>query len=382
MTRVARAAVSAPTIRGLIAASVALVASAMLIATVRAEPATPSKILNLYSWEEYFPSRVLHRFEAETGIKVNYSVLDSNDVAETTLTAGRSGFDLVTVNASPHLGRQIPKGLWQPLDTTKLHNLANVDPKLLEILRQVDPGNRYAIPYMWGTIGIIYNPELVHARMPGAPIDSLQMVFNPDVVQRFKSCGVSILSAWVDILPLLSSYVGQKNLSIDKPALDQLAAAFARVRPAIRRITTSGYYDQLARGELCVSIGYSADAMVARRRAAELHSAIRIEYSPVREIVPVYVDAYAIPASARHADAALRFIDFTLQADVAAELGRATGFAVANSAAQGLLEPEIRDNPIIYPSAEVRDRFYLVRGFTMEETRMLSRVWLRMKTGY
>jgi putrescine transport system substrate-binding protein len=344
-------------------------------------PRAEFRVLNLYSWAEYFPDSIIRKFEAETGIKINYSVFDSNDVAETTLSAGQSGFDLVTVNASPHLGRQVPKGLWRPLDTSKLHNLENVDAKLLEMLARVDPGNRYAIPYMWGTTGLIYNPDKIGSILPDAPVTSLAMVFRPGLATQFKGCGISILDSWVDMLPIISGYLGQPDLSADPDALGAVAKTFALVRPSIRRVTSSGYYDQLARGELCLSIGYSADAMVARRRAAELGNGVRIEFSQPQELVQVYIDAYAIPASARNVDAALKFIDFTLRPDIGAEIARATGFAVANSAAVARLEPELRNNHIVYPPPEVRERFTLGRGYTMEETRMFSRIWLRMKTG-
>lgn len=364
-------------------AAVAVATACALAACDSRAPVAPGAegTLNLYSWAEYFPTPVIHEFEAETGIKVNYSVFDSNDVAETTLSAGQSGFDLVTVNASPHLGRQIPKGLWRPIDFTKLRNMGNVDARLLQMLRRVDPGNRHAIPYMWGTIGLIYNPAKIRALMPDAPVDSLDMVFRPELIRRFDPCGVSVLSAWVDMLPLMSRYLGQADLNTDPKVLGELSATFERVRPMIRRITTSGYYDQLARGELCLAIGYSADAMVARRRAKELETGVEIAFSQPRETVPVYIDAYAIPAGARHGEAALRFIDFTLRADIAAKLAQATGFAIANRAAIERLPPELRDNPIVYPSAAVRERFSLGRGYSLEETRQLSRAWLRMKTG-
>lgn len=344
-------------------------------------PPPEDRVLNLYSWAEYFPESVIRKFEAETGVKVNYSVFDSNDVAETTLSAGQSGFDLVTVNAVPHLGRQIPKGLWRPLDVARLHNLGNVDGKLLEMLARVDPGNRYAIPYMWGTTGIIFNPDKIHSILPDAPVESLAMIFRPDLAARFKSCGISTLDSWVDMLPAISAYLGQPDLSADPGALGAIANAFSRVRPSIRRVTSSGYYDQLARGELCLSIGYSADAMVARRRASALGNGMHIEYSQPNEVVYVYIDAYAIPAGARNVDAALQFIDFTLRPDIGAEIAQATGFAVANSAAVERLPPELRNNHIMYPPPEVRERFTLGHGYTMEETRMFSRTWLRMKTG-
>jgi putrescine transport system substrate-binding protein len=360
-----------------------LVGASTLAACGPADQPLPAqdRVLNLYSWAEYFPDSVIAKFETETGIKVNYSVFDSNDVAETTLSAGQSGFDLVTVNASPHLGRQIPKGLWRPLDKSKLNNLGNVDSKLLQMLARVDPDNRYAIPYMWGTTGLIYNPDRIHSILAKAPVSSLAMILRPDLAAQFKGCGISVLDSWVDMLPIISTYLGQPDLSAEPGALGAVANTFALIRPSIRRVTSSGYYDQLARGELCLSIGYSADAMVARRRAAELGNGIRIEYSQPDERVPVYIDAYAIPATARNVDAALRFIDFTLRPDIGAQIAGATGFAVANTAAVERLEPELRNNGIVYPAPEVRERFTLDRGYTMEETRMFSRTWLRMKTG-
>lgn len=340
------------------------------------------KVLNLYAWAEYFPSTVLQQFELETGIKVNYATLDSNDVAETTLSAGHSGFDLVTVNVSPHLGRQIPKGLWLPLDLARIPHRDNVDPKLLEIMRRVDPKNQYAIPYVWGTTGIIFNPDKILGIMPDAPVDSLKMFFEPDIAARFKQCGISVLDSWVDILPMISLYLGRKELAADPTSLGSISHTFASVRPFIRRINTPGYYDQLARGELCLSIGYSADAMAAQRLAAQLHTRVHLEYRQPREGIPMYIDAFAIPADARHADAALKFIDFVLRPEVAVQLAQTTGFAIANAVAMARLAPELRNNPTIYPTSSARERLSLDRAFSMQETRVLSRAWLRMKTGH
>jgi putrescine transport system substrate-binding protein len=338
--------------------------------------------LNLYAWAEYFPSTITQEFEAETGIKVNYATLDSNDVAETTLSAGHSGFDLVTVNASPHLGRQIPKGLWLRLDRSRIPHWNNVDPKVLEIMRRVDPENRYALPYVWGTTGIIFNPAKIHAIMPDAPVDSLAMFFDPHIAERFKPCGISVLDSWVDILPMVSIYLDRKELSADPAALARISKTFLAARPYIRRINTPGYYDQLARGELCLSIGYSADAMSARRLASRLHTGVDLDYRQPREGIPMYIDAFAIPADAPHVDAALKFIDFVLRPEVAVELAQATSFAIANSAAMERLPPEVRNNPMIYPGGAARERLLLDPAYSMQDTRLLSRAWLRMKTGH
>jgi len=341
-----------------------------------------ARVLNLYAWAGYFPAAVIRQFESETGIKVNYSTLDSNDVAETTLSAGHSGFDLVTVNASPHLGRQIPKGLWLPLDPARIPHRTNVDARIFEIMRRVDPGNRYAIPYVWGTTGIIFNPDKIRAIMPDAPVDSLAMFFQPTVGARFSRCGISMLDSWVDILLLMSLYQGHQELGADPRSLAELTDTFAHVRPLIRRINTPGYYEQLARGELCLAIGYSADAISAQRLAQQLNNGVHIEYRQPREGIPLYIDAFAIPADSRHADAALKFIDFVLRPEVAVKLAESTSFAIANSVAMAQLSPELRDNPMIYPTAEARERLILDRAFSMDETRLLSRTWLRIKTGH
>jgi putrescine transport system substrate-binding protein len=249
-------------------------------------------------------------------------------------------------------------------------------------MRGVDPDNRYAIPYVWGTTGIIFNSAKILAIMPDAPVDSLAMIFQPDIAARFQQCGISVLDAWVDILPMISLYLGHKELDTDPATLAQISAVFARVRPFIRRINTPGYYDQLARGELCLAIGYSADAMAAQRLAAQLRTGVHLEYRQPLEGIPMYIDAFAIPADSRHVAAALKFIDFVLRPEVAVELAQATSFAIANATAMAQLSPELRNNPMVYPTASARNRLVLDRPFSMEQTRLLSRTWLRMKTGH
>ena len=345
-------------------------------------PADADRVVNVYSWAEYFPPSILRKFEAETGIKVNYSVMDNNDVMETTLSAGHSGFDLVTVNASPHLGREIPRHLWQKLDKRRLKNIANADPSIMKALRRVDPGNEYALPWMWGTIGVMFNPDLVRPRLPLDRTRRIDMIFRPEVVARLKDCGVTILDSWIDVLPILSAWLGQPELSADPASLKALASAYAAARPYIRRVTTAGYYQQLADGEICAAIGYSGDAMIARRLVAEADSSVKIEYAYPEQEVTIFVDSFAIPADAPHPDAAHAFIDFAMRPEIAAEAAAYIGFASGNAAAIPLLDPSMRDNPAIYPPADVRARFSMGRPYTSAEERAFARAWLRMKTGH
>src|SRR5580658_4949830 len=253
-------------------------------------------IVNVYAWADYFPQSVVEKFQSETGIHVNLAVFDSPYVAETALSVGSSNYDIVTMNASPHLAREIPKGFWKKLDQSRLPNAHNADPQILKVLSQVDPGNLYAVPWMWGTVGIIYNAEKVKAMVGSLPTESLDLVFKKESAAKLEKCGISVLDSWQDILPLVARYLGQPQLSSEPAQLDAVVKKLEEIRGFLRRISTSGYYEQLADGELCLSIGYSGDAMIARRMAKEGDTKIKIEYAFPRVSVPLYIDSMVIPA--------------------------------------------------------------------------------------
>ena len=346
-----------------------------------AAAADRAHVVNIYAWAEYFPPAVVARFEAESGFHVNYTVLDSPQTAETLLSVGSSDYDLVTMNASPELAREIPKGFWKVLDPAKIPNARNADPKILEQLRGVDPGNQHAVPWMWGTTGIIYNGAKIKSLVPNAPTDSLDMVFKKELAARFASCGIDLIDSWGDILPMVARYLGQPALSSEPKALAAVVAKLREIRPYVGRISTAGYYQQLAEGDLCLAIGYSGDALIARRMVAESHGSIRIEYSFAREMVPFYIDSMVVPADSRNPAGALAFINFVMRPDVSASVTRFIGFATANAAAMPLLEPAVRDNTVIYPPAAVRARLQLQQVYTPEEMRTFNRAWLDFKSG-
>jgi putrescine transport system substrate-binding protein len=340
-----------------------------------------AKVLNIYAWAEYFPTDLIAKFQAETGIHVNYSVLDSPETAETILSVGNSNYDIVTMNAAPELAREIPKGFWKKLDQASIPNARNADPQIMQLLKSVDPGNQYAVPWMWGTTGLIYNSDKIKAIMPNAPLDSLDMILKKDIAAKFAGCGISMLDSWGDVLPMVSRYLGQAQLSATKADLDAVMAKLREIQPYVRRISTSGYYQQLAEGELCLAIGYSGDAMVARRMVNESQGKVKIEYSFAREMVPFYIDNMVIPADSPNPAAALAFINFVMRPQISASVTRFIGFATANAAALPFLEPAIRDNTLIYPPPATRKRFELQRVYSPEETRAFTRAWLLFKSG-
>jgi len=351
-----------------------------LAGTLSAAAADRAHTVNVYAWPEYFQHTDIARFEAETGFHVNSAVLTDPETAETLLSAGHSDYDIVTMNASPELAREIPGGFWRVLDAAKIPNARNADPKIMKLLDTVDPGNRHAVPWMWGTTGLIYDRDRLHALMPDAPTDSLRMVFDKTVAAHFTSCGIGLIDSWGDVLPMVAHYLGQRTLSAQGPDLDAVVAKLKEIRPYLSRISTAGYYQQLAEGDLCLAIGYSGDALIARRMVNEARGHIRLEYAFARESVPFYIDSMAIPADSPNAAGALAFINFMMRPEVSAGVTRSIGFATANTAALALLEPAVRNNPIIYPPAEVRERFELQKAYSPQEVRVFSRVWLNFKS--
>jgi putrescine transport system substrate-binding protein len=338
-------------------------------------------VVNVYAWADYFPPSVVQKFQSETGMHVNYTVFDSPDTAETALSVGSSNYDIVTMNASPHLAREIPKGFWKKLDQAQIPNARNADPQILKALSQVDPGNLYAVPWMWGTVGVIYDADKLKAIIGPLPAEGLDLVFKKELAAKFEKCGINFLDSWQDIMPLAARYLGQPQLSAESAQLDAVMRKLEEIRPYLRRISSSGYYEQFAGGELCLAIGYSGDAMIARRMAKESNTKVEIAYAFPRISVPLYVDSMVIPADSPNYAGALKFINFMMRPEISAEVTRFIGFASGNAAALPLLDPATRANGIVYPPAEVRARFEMERVYTTEELRTFNRSWQRFRTG-
>jgi putrescine transport system substrate-binding protein len=343
-------------------------------------PASGGEVLNVYNWSDYIDPGVLEDFSRETGIKVNYDVFDSNEVLETKLLTGNSGYDLVVPSAY-FLERQVAAGVFAKIDPAKLPNLKNLDGAIVAQAARHDPGNAHSVVYMWGTTGIGYNAAKVKAILPDAPVDSWRLVFDPAIVARFKDCGVSMLDDPTDMVATALLYLGRDPNS-EAPA--DLAAAeklLLAIRPYLRTIHSSQYVDQLANGELCIAVGYSGDVLQARDRAEEAGKPLEIAYSIPKEGALLWFDTLAIPTDAPHKDNAYRFIDFLLRPEVAAANSNFVNYANPNAAATALVDEALRDDPGIYPTPEVKARLRANLAKSAAFTRDLNRAWTRFTTG-
>ena len=240
------------------------------------------KVLNVYNWSDYIQPSVITDFEKEYGIRVNYDVFDSNEILETKLLTGHTNYDIV-VPSGAFLERQIHADIYQKLDKALLPNLANVEPQVARDSALYDPGNQYAVDYMWITSGVGYNVAEIRARMPDAPVDSWRMIFDPAVVSKFASCGVSILDAPSEVVATVLLYLGRdpnSNSPEDLKAAEQVLHA---IRPYVRYVDSSRYIDLLANGDICLAMGWSGDVKQAHDRAQEAGKGIEIAYHIPRE---------------------------------------------------------------------------------------------------
>jgi len=341
---------------------------------------TEEKVLSVYMWSDYTDPSVIPEFEKEYGIKVNFDVFDANEVLETKLLAGRTGYDVVVPSAN-FLERQIKAGVFQKLDKAKLPNLKNVDPTIAARVALHDPGNEHAVNYLWGTSGVGYNVAKIRERMPDAPIDSWRMFYDPEVVSRFKDCGVTILDAPSEMIGTVLIYLG-KDANSESP--DDLKAAekvLMSIRPYVRYIHSSKYIDDLANGEVCLSIGWVGDVKQARDRANEAGKDIEIKYALPREGAVMFFDMLAIPADAPHPQNAHLYINYLLRPEVAAKNSNFVKYATSNAASFPFIDPVVRGDPTVYPTPEMLAKLVPDLAESPQFTRLLTRSWTRFKTG-
>jgi putrescine transport system substrate-binding protein len=357
------------------------VIAAAFAAAVSTMASAQQRVVNVYNWSDYIDPQVLVAFTKETGIKVRYDTFDANETLETKLLAGKSGYDVV-VPTGYFLERQIQARVFQKLDKSKLSNLVNVWPEIAKRLAVYDPGNEYAVNYMWGTTGIGYNVKAMHARLgANAVIDSWDVMFKPELLTKFKDCGVHMLDSADDIIPAALHDLGLDPNSVKPAELERAAALLAAIGPSVRKFHSSEYLNALASGEICLVVGWSGDIKQSQKRAAEAKNGVEIGYAIPKEGAQMFFDNLAIPADAPHPNEALAFIDFLLRPQVAARNSNMVAYANGNLASQKFIDKKVLDDPGIYPSAATMAKLYTVNARSPQAQRLINRIWTRVKTG-
>jgi putrescine transport system substrate-binding protein len=345
---------------------------------------TQEKSVNVYNWSDYIDPKVIEDFTKETGIKVVYDTYDSNEVLETRLLAGQTGYDIV-VPSGPFLQRQTAAGLYRELDTTKLANAKYLWPEIMARLAVHDPGNRHAVDYSWFTTGIAFNVEKASARLggadPGQALASWDVVFKPDILKKFADCGIYVLDSPDDLFAITLNYLGL-NPDSKRPAdFKRVGEVLGSIRRYVTKFHSSEYINALANGDICLAIGWSGDVFQARDRAREAQNGVEIGFVIPKQGTLMSLDALAILKDAPHPNEALTFIDFLLRPEIAARNTNRNNFANGVLASKPYIDKAIVDNKAIYPDAEVMQRLFTVTGYDQPTQKLVTREWIRIKTG-
>jgi len=374
-----RGRVTKPTMLTRIIAPVVAMASAIAF-LIPASAAPKQRVVNFYNWSDYVDPTAFDDFTRATGIVVRYDTFDSNDTLEAKLLAGKSGYDVVVPTAY-FLARQIAAGIFQELDKSKLPNLANAWPEIAKQLAGYDPGNRYAVNYMWGTTGIGYNVKKAREILgPGMAIDSWDYVFNPDKIAKFKDCGIHLLDSSDDIMSAGLHYLHLDPNTSDPGDLQKVTDLLLRIRPYVRKFHSSEYLNALATGEICFVVGFSGDVKQAQKRAAEAKGGIELGYSIPKEGAQLWFDNLAIPKDAPHPAEAHELINYLLKPEVAAKNTNYVWYANGDLPSN-FIDKSILDDKAIYPDAATMANFYTIIAHEPKTQRLINRLWTRIKTG-
>jgi putrescine transport system substrate-binding protein len=354
-----------------------------IVVAIAAAPDAPAqqKRVNFYNWSDYVDPEVLKDFTRETGIEVTYDTFDSNDVLETKLLAGKSGYDVVVPTAY-FLQRQIKAGVFQKLDKSKLPNLTHMWPEITNRLAVYDPGNQFAVNYMWGTTGIGYNVKKAREILGAeAKIDSWEFVFNPANLAKFKDCGVHMLDSADDIFSAALNYLGLNPNSKDEKDLQKAAELVTKVRPHVRKFHSSEYLNALASGEICLVVGWSGDIKQAQKRAAEAKGGVEVGYAIPKEGAQMWFDNLAIPKDAANVANAHALMDYLQRPEVTARNSNFIAYANGNLASQKFIDKAILEDPTVYPDEATMKRLYTITAADQKTLRLTNRLWTKVKTG-
>jgi putrescine transport system substrate-binding protein len=336
--------------------------------------------VKVYNWADYIGETTLADFEAETGIGVVYDLYASAEEMQAKMLAGSTGYDVVLM-AAMSLERFARAGVYQKLDKSRLTNWGNLDPAILKIIEGYDPGNQYAAPYMWGSVGITYNLDMVKERLGEVDLSDLGTLLDPENAAKLADCGISLLDSPTDLGFMILSYLGLDPNTAGPAEYRRMAEALAPIREHVAVFDNGNYLNTLPMGDLCVANSWSGDYSVASARAAEAGIEINLGYFVPKTGAPAWFDTWCVPADAGAVENAHAFINYLLRPEVIAACTNYTGYANANLAATALVDPAIASDPAIYPDAETMARLYTTRTQTEEQDREITRIWTEIKAG-
>lgn len=360
--------------------SLAILGSVATVALAGGTAEAADKVVKVYNWSDYIDPSILTDFTKETGIKVVYDVFDSNEVLETKLLAGHTGYDVVVPTAT-FLSRQIKAGVFQKLDKSKIPNLKNAWPEVYNRVAVYDPGNEYAVNWMWGTTGVGYNEAKIKERMPDAPVNSLDLIFKPEIAAKFKDCGIYVLDSPEDILPVALNYLGLDPNTTNPEDFKKAEDLIMKIRPYIKKFHSSEYINALANGDACMALGWSGDILQAAARARDAKNGQIINYHIPKEGTQMWFDMMAIPADAKDVEEAHILLNYLNRPEVMAKASNFVEYANGNLASQKFIDEPVMKNPAVYPDPDTMKKLFVKTSWDNKTQRVVTRLWTKITTG-
>lgn len=344
--------------------------------------AQEEKVLNVYNWSDYIAEDTIQNFEKETGIKVRYDTYDNNEILHAKLVAGKTGYDIV-VPSSTFARMQIDGGLLTKLDKAQLPNLKNMDSDIQAQIANIDPGNQYLVNWLWGYTTIGINTAKVKAALGAEPIPAnvWELFFNPKYVSKLKSCGVSVLDAPTEVLPAALHFLGKDPYSKNPADYKDAAELLKSVRPHVTLFSSSGYINDLASGSLCLSLGWSGDINIARKRALEAKNGQDVVAFVPKNGGLLFFDMMAIPADASHPKNAHAFINYIMRPEVHASITNKVNYANPNKESRKFVNETVAKNPSVFPSSADMANMVAPKALTNDVRRLATRTFTGFKTG-
>lgn len=335
--------------------------------------------LNIYNWVDYIGETTIEDFQSATGISVTYDVYSSVEEMQAKMLAGSSGYDVVNM-AGIDMPRFIKAGVYDKLDRSKLPSLGNLDPDVLRILDGWDPGALYSVPYMWGTVGVSFNDDMVKERLPGAKLDSLDVLFKPENAEKLADCGISVLDTPTDVIMLALRYLGKDGDTTNVKDYQAVVELFKPIRKYIRTFDNANYLNAIPNQELCVINSWSGDYSTAKSRATEAGINLNLSYHVPETGAPAWIDVLCVTTDSKNKENAHKFLEYMLQPEVIAKCTNFTNYANGNLASKKFVDPAVLANPAVYPDAAVMKRLWAPKALSEEQDREMTRIWREIKT--
>jgi putrescine transport system substrate-binding protein len=336
-----------------------------------------AETLRVYNWSDYVAEDTIAEFEAKTGVTVIYEEYDSNERLDRELRMGVEPWDVVFPSDNFFVS-QLRDGLYMPLKKRNIpHYYTNLDRGFLARMQtDIDPGNRFGLPYLWGTTGIAIDKAKVAEVMgPEFRFTSWAQLFAPSNLAKLQRCGVNFLDSYDEMLPLAFLALG-KSPNVNSP--DDIQAGMNLLKRASRYVEFSmeDFEDGLTSGETCVTVAWNGDVIAA---FGEVDNADNFEYIIPDEGSILWIDMVGIPANAPNPIRAHEFINFLLDNEVNAEIVNEIAYASAVRDSDELVDPEVRSNEGIYPPDSLRTRLIIPAADSDDIAQLKLRGWLSIR---